>query len=198
MVAGQDDLEHVLVQGVGMEALHGGQAQEAAVHGALQDPLLHLLVEVAGDHVKLDVGVDLAEALEDGGQPLGGDTGERGHLHKAGVHAPQAGGGLHQGAVGRAELLDLRQQGPPVRRQHYAAAVAAQQCDSKLLLQRLHRVTDAGLGEVHGLRRLGKVAASRGLEKHLVLGYAHVAPPFLPPFYHTFTHSCKYNNAFYK
>ena len=24
------------------------------------------------------------------------------------------------------------------------------------------------------------------------------APPFLPPFYHTFTHSCKYNNAFYK
>ena len=76
--------------------------------------------------------------------------------------------------MGRAELLDLGQQGPPVRRQHYAAAVAAQQCDSKLLLQRLHRVTDAGLGEVHGLRRLGKVAASRGLEKHLVLGYAHV------------------------
>ena len=198
VVAGDDDLQLVPVQRVGLQALHRGQSQKAAVHRTLQDPLLHLLVEVAGDHVKLDAGVLSAKALENGRQPLGRHAGEGGDLDKTGIHAPQAGCRLHQRVVGGAQLFDLRQQRPAIRCQHYAAPIAAQQRDAQFLLQRLHRVADTGLGEVQRLRRLGEVAAGRRLQEHLIFGYAHALTSFLSLFYHTFTHSCKYNNAFYK
>ena len=100
--------------------------------------------------------------------------------------------------MGGAQGFDLRQQRPAVRRQHHAAPVPAQQRDPKLVLQRLYRVADAGLREVQCLRRLGEIAALRRFQKDLIFGNTHVATSFLPRLYHTFSHNCKYNNAFYK
>ena len=113
-------------------------------------------------------------------------------------HALQAGRRLHQGVVGGAQGFDFRQQRPAVRRQYHAATVPAQQRDSKLVLQRLYRVADTRLREVQRLRRLGKIAALRRFQKDLIFGNTHVVTSFLPRLYHTFSHSCKYNNAFYK
>ena len=198
MITGHDHLQLVPVQGIGLQTLHRRQSQKAAVHGALQDPLLDLVIEVSGDHLELDVGIPLAEALQDRGQPVNGHAGDSGHLHKARVHPLQAGGGLDQRVMGRAQRLDLGQQRPSVRRQHHAAPVPAQQRHAQLILQRLHRVADAGLGKVQRLRRLGKIAALGRFQKDLVFGNAHAATSFLSPLYHTFSHSCKYNYAFYK
>ena len=70
--------------------------------------------------------------------------------------------------MGGAEGLDPGQQRAAVSRQHHAAAVAAEQRDSQLVLQRLD-----GVAEVQLLRRPGEAAALHGLEEHLVFGYAH-------------------------
>ena len=178
VVAGDDDLQFVPMQGVGLQALHRRQTQKATVHRAVDDPTLDLIVEIAGDHLKLNVGVDLPEALEDAGQPLGGHTGERGDLHQAAVHVLQPLHRLHQGVVGGAQLFDLGQHCPSVRRQHHAAAVAAQQLHAQLVFQRVDGVADAGLGEVHGLRRLGEAAAGDRFQKDLIFGNTHDAPHF--------------------
>ena len=100
--------------------------------------------------------------------------------------------------VGGAQLFNLGQQRAAVRRQDHTAPVAAQQGDAQLVLQGLNGMTDAGLGKVHGLRRLGEIAAGHGFQKDLIFGYAHVSTSLLIGFYHTFTHGCKYNDAFYK
>ena len=115
----------------------------------------------------------LAEALQDGGQPVDGHAGKGGHLHKTGVQPLQAGGGLHQRVVVGAQPFDLGQQRPAIRRQHHAAPVAAEKRHPQLVLQRLDGVADAGLGEVQFLCRPGEAAALHGLEEHLVFGYAH-------------------------
>ena len=75
--------------------------------------------------------------------------------------------------MGGTEGLDPGQQRAAVSRQHHAAAVAAEQRDAQLVLQRLDGVADAGLGEVQLLRCPGEAAALHGLEEHLVFGYAH-------------------------
>ena len=75
--------------------------------------------------------------------------------------------------MGGAEGLDPGQQRAAVGRQHHAAAVAAEQRDSQLVLQRLDGVADAGLGEVQLLCSPGEAAALHSLEEHLVFGYAH-------------------------
>ena len=178
MVTGDDDLQFVPVQGVGLQTLHGRQPQEAAVHGAVDDPALDLVIEVAGDDFKFDIRVYLAEALEDAGQPLGGHAGECGDLHKAAIHILQALHRLHQGMVCGAQLLDLGQYRTAIRRQHHAAAVAAQQLHAQLVFQRVNGVADAGLGEVHGFRRLGEAAAGDRFQKHLIFGNTHSAPRF--------------------
>ena len=173
MVTGHNDLQLVPVQGVGLQVLHRRQPQKAAVHRAGDNPVLDLVVEIAGDHLKLDVGVQLAEAFQDPGQPLGRHAGKGGDLHQTAVHVLQALHRLHQGVVGGAQLLDLGQHRPAVRRQHHAAPVAAEQRDAQLALQRRDGVADTGLGEVQRLRRLGKGTAGHHLQKHLILGNAH-------------------------
>ena len=75
--------------------------------------------------------------------------------------------------MGGTEGLDPGQQRAAVGRQHHAAAVAAEQRDAQLVLQRLDGVADAGLGEVQLLRCPGEAAALHGLEEHLVFGYTH-------------------------
>ena len=106
---------------------------------------------------------------------MDGHAGKGGHLHKTGVQPLQAGGGLHQRVVVGAQPFDLGQQRPAIRRQHHAAPVAAEKRHPQLVLQRLHRVADAGLGEVQRLRRLGKIAALYGFQKDLVFGDTHAA-----------------------
>ena len=177
-VAGDNDLQFVTVQGVGLQPLHRRQTQKTAIHRAVDDPALDLVVEVAGDDLKLDVGVHLPEALEDAGQPLGGHAGEGGDFHQAAVHVLQPLHRLHEGMVGGAQLFDLGQHRPSVRRQHHAAAVAAQQLHAQFVFQRVDGVADAGLGEIHGLRRLGEAAAGDRFEKDLIFGNTHNAPRF--------------------
>ena len=75
--------------------------------------------------------------------------------------------------MGGAQLLDLGQHRPAIRRQHHAAPVSAEEGDAQLALQRRDGVADAGLGEVQRLRRLGKRAAGHHLQKHLIFGNAH-------------------------
>ena len=115
MVTGDDDLQFVPVQGVGLQALHRRQAQKATVHRAVDDPALDLIVEVAGNNFKLDVRVHLPEALEDTGQPLGGHAGEGGDLHQSAVHVLQPLYCLHERMVGGAQLFDLGQYRTAVR-----------------------------------------------------------------------------------
>ena len=136
-----------------------------------------MVVKIPCDHLKLDVGVELAKALEDPGQPLKGDAGKGSHLHQAAVHALEAFNRLHHAVVGGAELLHLGQQGPAVRRKHNAAPVAAEEGDAQLRLQGIDGVADARLGEIHSLRRLRKAAASGGFQKDLILCNTHTAPP---------------------
>ena len=81
--------------------------------------------------------------------------------------------------MGGAELFNLGQQGAAIRRQHHAAPVAAEQGHAQLVLQGLHRVADAGLGEVQGPGRPGEVAALGGFQEDLVFGNAHGATSFL-------------------
>ena len=178
VVTGDDDLQFVPMQGVGLQALHRRQTQKAAVHCSVDDPALDLIVEVTSDYLKLDVGVHLAEALEDAGQPLGRYAGEGGDLHKAAVHVLQPLHRLHQRVVGGAQLFDLGQHRPSVRRQHHAAAVAAEQHDAQLVFQRVDGVADAGLGKAQRLRRLGKAAARNSFQKDLIFGNTHDAPRF--------------------
>ena len=186
------------MQGISLQVLGRRQAQKAAVHRAGEDPIFDLVIKIAGDHLKLDIGVEAAEALEDAGQPLGGHAGKGGHLYKAGVHALQALHGLHHGVVGGAELLDPGQQRTAVRREHNAAPIAAEERDSQLVLQRIDGVTDAGLGEIHGLRRLGKAAAGRRFQKDLILCNAHGVHLSLRPLYHTSCHTFKNKHALHK
>ena len=178
VVTGDDDLQFVPMQGVGLQALHRRQTQKAAVHRAVDDPSLDLVIEIAGDDFKLDVGIYLTEALEDAGQPLGRYAGEGGDLHKAAVHVLQPLHRLHERMVGGAQLLNFGQHCPSVRRQYHAAAVAAQQLHAQLVFQRVNGVADAGLGEVHGLRRLGEAAAGDRFQKDLIFGNTHSAPRF--------------------
>ena len=178
VVTGDDDLQFVPMQSVGLQALHRRQPQETAVHRAVDDPSLDLVIEIAGNYFKLDVGIYLPEALEDAGQPLGGHAGERGDLHQAAVHVLQPLHRLHQGVVGGAQLLNFGQHRPSVRRQHHAAAVAAQQLHAQLVFQRVDGVTDAGLGEAQCLRRLGEAAAGDCFQKDLIFGNTHDAPRF--------------------
>ena len=166
------------MQGVGLQALHRRQTQKAAVHRAVDDPALDLVIEVAGDDFELDVRVHLTEALENAGQPLGRYAGERGDLHQAAVHVLQPLHRLHERMVGGAQLFDLGQHCPSVRRQHHAAAVAAQQLHAQLVFQRVDGVTDAGLGEAQCLRRLGEAAAGDRFQKDLIFGNTHGAPHF--------------------
>ena len=106
-------------------------------------------------------------------------AGKGGDLHQTGVNALQAGGGLHQRVMSGAELFDLGQQGAAVGGQHHAAPVAAEELYPQLVLQRLHRVADAGLGEVQGLGRFGEVAALGRFQENLVFGDAHAAASLL-------------------
>ena len=177
MMGRQDHLQLILMQRIDLQFLHGGQPQKAAVHRAAKDPLLNLVIKVAGDYLKLNIGIKPAEALQDGGQPVDGDAGEGGHFYQTAVHAPQAGGGLGQGVVVGAQLLDLGQQGAAIRRQHHAAPIAAEQRHPQLVLQRLYCMADAGLGKVQRLGRLGKIAAAGGFQEDLILGNAHGPPP---------------------
>lgn len=53
MVTGDDDLQFVPMQGVGLQALHRRQTQKAAVHCSVDDPVLDLVIEIAGNYFKL-------------------------------------------------------------------------------------------------------------------------------------------------
>ena len=104
-----------------------------------------LVVKVTGLYFELDGRILLAEGLQDHGQPLGRHAGERRHLYKARIHAPQVRRLLGKAVIFRAQLLDLGQQGPAVAGQGHAAPVSAQQRYSQLLLQGVDGMTDAGL-----------------------------------------------------
>ena len=145
MPAGHDDLQLVQVQGVHLQSLQGRHPQKSAVRLPGDDQLLDLVVEVAGLNFELDGRIQLAEGLQDHRQPLGGDAGERRHLHKARIHAPQVRRLLGQSVIFRAELLNLRKQCPAIPGQGHAAPVPAQQGYSQLLLQGADGVADPGL-----------------------------------------------------
>ena len=180
MPAGHDDLQLVQVQGVHLQSLQGRHPQKSAVRLPGDDQLLDLVVEVAGLNFELDGRIQLAESLQNHRQPLGGDAGKRGHLHKACVHAPQVCRLLGQSVIFRAELLNLRKQCPAVAGQGHAAPVPAQQGHPQLLLQGADGVADSGLGEVQLLRRLGKAAAFHSFQENLVFCGVHC--PHLPLF----------------
>ena len=64
MTAGQNHLKLIAVQRIGLKVSDRWQAQKTAVHRTFQNPLLDLIVEVAGDHLELDIGILPAEALQ--------------------------------------------------------------------------------------------------------------------------------------
>ena len=74
--------------------------------------------------------------------------------------------------------LDVRQQGPAVRRQSHAAPVAHKQRHAQLVFQGGNGVADAGLGEVQFLRRPCEAAAGGHRQKDLIFCYAHADTPF--------------------
>ena len=84
----------------------------------------------------------------------------------------------HHGVMGGAQLLDLGQHRPAVRRKHNAAPVSTEEGDAQLRLQGVDGVANARLGEIHSLRRLGKAPASGGFQENLILCNTHKTPSY--------------------
>ena len=153
------------------------QADKTAVRLSVGDPLGDLTVEIGGQQLKFDLGVQLLKTFQDIGHPFFRHTGECGHPHKTGVQPPQVGGLLLQLVLQGTHLPEIGQQRPPVRRQGYAAVTAHHQRGTQLRFQRADGVTDAGLGKVQLLGSAGKAAALRHLQQDLIFGQTHAIPP---------------------
>ena len=109
VAAGYDHLQLVQVQRIHLQSLQRRHPQKSAVCLPGDDQLLDLVVKVTGLYFELDGRILLAEGLQDHGQPLGRHAGERRHLYKARIHAPQVRRLLGKAVIFRAQLLDLGQ-----------------------------------------------------------------------------------------
>ena len=63
MVTGNDHLPLIPLQQPAVQMLLRGQADEAAVRLPVGDPIGDLVVEVGGQQLKFDLGIDLLKAL---------------------------------------------------------------------------------------------------------------------------------------
>ena len=175
------------MQRVDAQPLERRQTQEAAVRLAGDNPRLDLVIVIAREHLKLDVRIELTEALEDQRQPLSRDAGKGRNLDKARFHPLEVGRRLHKAVVLSTQTLDLRQEHAAVRRKRHAAAATAEQAHAQLILERLHCVAHARLREAHALRRLREAPALHRPEKNLILRQAHTNAPSSP--YYTYNFS---------
>ena len=178
--AGDDDLPLILLQKPAVQILfrRGGQADKAAVRLPVEYPVADLIVEVGGQQLKFDAGVQLLKCLENVGQPLFRHAGEGGDLHQTGFHPSQVGGPLFQLVLHGAHFLKIGHQRPAIRRGGNTAVTADEQGHAQLLLQRADGMADAGLGKAQLPRRRCKAAALHRFQKDLVFCHAH-APTLL-------------------
>ena len=172
MIAGGDYLPLIPVQQPRRQLHVAGQADKAAIHTALADPVFNFTV-IALHQLKFNVGIQLVEGFQNIRHPLYRYAGKGTHAHQTDLQTLQVVCFFLQLVLHGAKLLEIGQQGPPVSGQADAAAAACHQLQTQFVLQRCNGVADARLGKPKLLRRLGKAAAYGCADKDLILCDAH-------------------------